>query len=137
MSRRAPASAGAAAWAVAGEGLGAGSGPVTVSAPASAASARSATAAAPGSIFVIASSFSPPLTDVRLLPRPHLAARVVEQPLVVALAQLLAGLGRELREQRCVHVVDLQVLRLLGGSHLVGAEHAPVRVAVDEVGRGR
>src|SRR5262247_3766362 len=49
---------------------------------------------------------------VRLLPGPHLAARLVEEPLVVPLPHLPARLRRQLREERRVHVVDLQVLRL-------------------------
>ena len=70
-----------------------------------------------------------------LLPRPHFHPRRVEEPLVVARTQLLARLGRQLREERRVHVVDLQVLRLLGRRHLVRAEQEAVGIAVDQIGR--
>src|SRR5262245_41841338 len=49
------------------------------------------------------------LLDVCLFPRPHLASRVVEKAFVVALAQLPARLGRELREERGVLRVDLEI----------------------------
>src|SRR5262245_12065193 len=78
---------------------------------------------APRSIvfFTTSSSLARDSFRVRFLPRAHLDAGGVEQPFVVPLAQLLARFGRELREERRVHVVDLQVFRLLRRRDLVGA----------------
>src|SRR5215470_4820897 len=151
MSSRGLASAGAAgAWAVAageGEGDGVGSGPGRASSdPARAeglapsASAAASSQPSPGRpanvcfMVITASSLSTSLRlpDIRLLPRPHAAPGLVEEALVVALPHLLAGLRRQPREERRIHVVDLQVLRLLGEDHHVGPKNETVRVTVDD-----
>src|SRR5262245_21424606 len=80
---------------------------------------------------------SPPsrlwLLDVRLFPVTDPEWGLVEQPLVVPHAKLLARLRGQLREEWLVHVVDLQVLGLIGRGDLVGAEQEAIGMAVDQV----
>src|SRR5262245_23645154 len=119
--------AGAGPASGAGPGAGAASGEPARASPGAAASSSAAAAcrqaartpATAPCVFLTIASLSP---RVRLLPVPHLAAGLVEEALVVALAHPLAGLRSQPREQRCIHVVDLQVLGLLGGRDFVGAE---------------
>src|SRR5690348_16511613 len=59
---------------------------------------------------------------MRGFPRTHLAARRVEQPLVVADANLCQRGGGQRRPQRGVVVVRLQVRGGRGGGDRVGAE---------------
>src|SRR6188508_2069033 len=64
--------------------------------------------------------------DVGLFPCPDFPAGRVEQALVVAFSQLLACFGCQLGEQRCVHVIDLQVACLVRGGHLVRPEQETI-----------
>src|SRR5512134_3485972 len=131
-----------------GVGEGAGSGPGLPLEPARAAAGASArTSAATSGLLrrlqwravslsiLTASSFScippcarttrlrtSPSSRVRRLPGPHPLTGAIEQPLVVALADPLARFRRQLREERRVHVVDLEVARLVLGRDLVRAE---------------
>src|SRR6185295_4058875 len=98
--------------AAAGDGLGAGSGAVWARADIGTAATSDAASRPHAShrrlaSFVLTITSLPKSARMGHLPRPHPASPLVEQPLVVALAQLLARLGRELREKRRVHVVDL------------------------------
>src|SRR5262245_14617714 len=129
--------AGAVACVAAGDALGLGVGSGTAGSVSDSARAKGATATRSDAasspawhplrrrlwfVVITASSFCRSSACICLLPGPDLAACLVEQTLVVALPHLLARLRRELREERRVHVVDLQVPRLLGGSDLVGPE---------------
>src|SRR6478752_9681917 len=67
-----------------------------------------------------------------LLPRPHALARAIEQALVVALADLLAGAAIQQLPQRLIQLVDVEVLSAVSRAELVGAEQKPLRVAVDD-----
>src|SRR6476661_5331323 len=85
----------------------------------------------PSSLVLRPSSFVLLSVHVRRFPRAHTLTRLVEEPLVVADSKLPAGFGRELRKQRRIHVVDLEILRLLGRRDLVAAEQESIRMAVD------
>src|SRR5262245_13652771 len=73
------------------------------------------------------------LRRVSLFPGTDVLSALIENPLVVALQDLVLCLLRELVEHRLPHVVDgvvgLRVLR----RHRVGAEQEPVRVLVEEL----
>src|SRR5687767_7259719 len=115
MSRRGPAATAAASCVVppvAASASGA-SGP-TKAGSVSAARAKGAAASrsdAASSVarrrvwFVITASSLSKSTGMGLFPGPYPAARLVEETLVVPLAHLFAGLRRQLREERRVHVV--------------------------------
>src|SRR5687768_4745242 len=71
------------------------------------------------------------LSDIDAFPSAHPLACLIEQPLVIALAHLFAGLRGQLRKERCVHLVDSQVALLVARRDLVRAEQDTVRKAID------
>src|SRR4051812_9295452 len=63
-------------------------------------------------------------------PGPDALPGGIEQAFVVALAQLLARRASQLREERRVLVVDLEVFRLVGRRDLVGPEQESIGIPV-------
>ena len=65
------------------------------------------------------------------LPCPHFPSSLIEDPLVVPLADFLARRRVQKFPKRLILVIDLKVLLLVGRRHLIGAEQETVRVAID------
>src|ERR1051325_2726206 len=100
----------------------------------SAANASSAATASGATVLLIDDLFIAFLLDVGSFPCADVPPGLVEEPREVPLAELLAGLRRQPREQRRVRVVDTEVVLLIRRRDFVGAEQKAIGVAVDERG---